>query len=209
MGEVWKARDTRLHREVAIKVLPNALSGDPDRLARFEREAKALASLNHPRIATIYGLEESADGMALVMELVDGDTLKSPLPLAEALRVAVQIAEALEAAHAKGITHRDLKPANVMVTESGIKLLDFGLAKVEVWPETENDETARQTQAGTVMGTAAYMSPEQAQGRRVDARSDIFSFGAVFYELVTGRSPFRGDSLASTLASVSAQGWSP
>jgi serine/threonine-protein kinase len=202
MGEVWKARDTRLHREVAIKVLPNALSRDPDRLARFEREAKALASLNHPRIATIYGLEESAEGMALVMELVDGDTLKSPLPLAEALRVAVQIAEALEAAHAKGITHRDLKPANVMVTDSGIKLLDFGLAKVEVWTESENDETARQTQAGMVMGTAAYMSPEQAQGRRVDARSDIFSFGAVLYELVTGRSAFRGDSLASTLASV-------
>src|SRR5262249_19537866 len=200
MGEVWKARDTRLHREVAIKVLPNALSRDPDRLARFEREAKALASLHHPRIATIYGLEESVDGMALVMELVDGDTLKSPLPLREALRVAVQIAEALEAAHAKGITHRDLKPANVMVTESGIKLLDFGLAKVEVC--TENDETARQTQAGAVIGTAAYMSPEQAQGRRVDARSDIFSFGAVLYELVTGRSAFRGDSMASTLASV-------
>src|SRR5215472_11916245 len=202
MGEVWKARDTRLHREVAIKVLPNALSRDPDRLARFEREAKALASLNHPRIATIYGLEESVDGMALVMELVDGDTLKSPLPLKEALRVAVQIAEALEAAHAKGITHRDLKPANVMLTESGIKLLDFGLAKVEVWTDSENDETARQTQAGMVIGTAAYMSPEQAQGRRVDARSDIFSFGAVLYELVTGRSAFRGDSMASTLASV-------
>ena len=200
MGEVYRARDNRLDREVAIKVLPHALARDPDRLARFEREAKVLASLNHPYIATIYGLEESAQGKALAMELVEGATLKSPVPLAEALRIAIQIAEALEAAHKRGVIHRDLKPANIMVTQSGIKLLDFGLAKVEAGPE--GDETATQTQAGAVLGTAAYMSPEQAQGRQVDARSDIFSLGAVLYELLTGRRAFRGESMASTLASI-------
>jgi eukaryotic-like serine/threonine-protein kinase len=200
MGEVYRAWDTKLDREVAIKVLPSAMARDPDLLARFEREAKVLASLNHRNIAIVYGLEESPDGKALAMELVDGATLQSPLPLPEALRIAVQIAEALEAAHEKGITHRDLKPANIMVTKSGIKLLDFGLAKVEV--RHNDDETAAQTQAGTLLGTAAYMSPEQAQGRSVDARSDIFSFGAVLYELVTGRRAFRGEDMVSTLASI-------
>jgi eukaryotic-like serine/threonine-protein kinase len=200
MGEVYRARDTRLDREVAIKVLPSAMARDPDRLARFEREARVLASLNHPHIATIYGLEESTEGTALAMELVDGCTLKSPLPVAEALRIAGQIAEALEAAHKRGIVHRDLKPANVMVTETGVKLLDFGLAKIDLGPAGE--ETATQTQAGTLLGTACYMSPEQAQGRPVDARSDIFSFGAVLYELVTGNQAFRGESMVGTLASI-------
>jgi len=200
MGEVYRARDTRLDRNVAIKVLPPAFANDPDRLARFEREARVLASLNHPGIATIYGLEELPGCKMLAMELVDGETLKSPLPLPEALRIAVQIAEALEAAHNKGVTHRDLKPANIMVTRSGIKLLDFGLAKLDA--RSQDDETATQTQAGVVLGTACYMSPEQAEGRQVDARSDIFSFGAVLYELVTGRRAFRGESTASTLASI-------
>ena len=200
MGEVYRARDTRLGRDVAIKVLPGELARDPDRLARFEREARLLALLNHPNIATIYGLEESPEGTALAMELVDGATLKSPLPLAEALRLALQIADALEAAHKRGIVHRDLKPANIMVTEAGIKLLDFGLAKLGI--AAESDETATQTQAGVVVGTACYMSPEQAQGWPVDARSDIFSFGAVLYELVTGRRAFRGDSALATLASI-------
>ncbi|MBS1858692.1 MAG: protein kinase [Acidobacteria bacterium] len=200
MGEVYRARDGKLDRDVAIKVLPGGLARDPDRLARFEREAKVLASLNHPSIATIYGLEETPEGMALVMELVGGATLCAPLPLPEALRVAVQILEALDAAHKKGIVHRDLKPANIMVTGSGIKLLDFGLAKVEIG--AAGQETATQTQAGIVLGTACYMSPEQAQGKPVDARSDIFSFGAVLYELVTGRRAFAGDSMATTLAAI-------
>ena len=199
MGEVYRARDTRLGRDVAIKVLPPEVAADPDRMARFEREARVLASLNHPHIATVYGLEESPAGKALVMELVDGDTLKSPLPPAQALRVASQIAMALEAAHERGITHRDLKPANIMVTRMGVKLLDFGLAKVAA----DNEEkTVTQTQAGTIVGTACYMSPEQAQGQAVDARSDIFSFGAVLYELLTGHRAFPGDSLVATLAGV-------
>ncbi len=199
MGEVYRARDTRLERDVAIKVLPGDVASDPDRLARFEREAKVLASIHHPHIATIFGFEESPAGKALVMELVDGETLKCPLPVAEALRLGIQIVTALEAAHERGITHRDLKPANIMVTRAGIKLLDFGLAKA-----TARDEqvTITQTQAGTIVGTASYMSPEQAQGRAVDARSDIFSFGALLYEMLSGRQAFPGDSLASTLVSV-------
>ncbi|MDE3196298.1 MAG: serine/threonine protein kinase, partial [Acidobacteriota bacterium] len=197
MGEVYRARDTRLDRDVAIKVLPAGMADDRDRLARFEREARVLASLNHPNIATIYGLEELPSGKALVMELVDGNTLKSPLPLPEALRAAIQVALALEAAHQRGITHRDLKPANIMVTRSGVKLLDFGLAKVTGCDE----ETVTQTQAGTIVGTACYMSPEQARGLPVDSRSDIFSFGAVLYEMLTGRRAFHGDSLGSVLAS--------
>jgi serine/threonine-protein kinase len=199
MGEVYRARDTRLDRDVAIKVLPGGMASDPGRLARFEREAKVLASINHPHIATIFGLEESPAGKALVMELVDGETLKSPLPVAEALRLAIQIATALEAAHERGITHRDLKPANIMVTRAGIKLLDFGLAK----PATRDEElTVTETESGTIVGTASYMSPEQAQGRAVDARSDIFSFGALLYEMISGLRAFPGDSLASTLVSV-------
>ena len=200
MGEVYRARDTRLDRDVAIKVLPSAVASDPDRLARFEREAKVLASINHPHIATVFGFEQSPAGTALIMEFVDGETLKSPLPIAEALRVAIQIVTALEAAHERGITHRDLKPANIMVTRTGIKLLDFGLAK-----STTRDEqqlTLTQTEVGTIVGTACYMSPEQAQGRAVDVRSDIFSFGALLYEMISGVRAFPSDSLASTLVSV-------
>jgi serine/threonine protein kinase len=199
MGEVYRARDTRLDRDVAIKVLPGAVASDPDRLARFEREARVLASLNHPHIATVFGFEESPAGKALVMELVDGEILKSPLPVAEALRVAIQIATALEAAHERGITHRDLKPANIMVTRAGIKLLDFGLAR-----STAPDEqlSATQTQTETIAGTASCMSPEKAQGRAVDTRSDIFAFGALLYETISGLRAFPGDSLASTLVSV-------
>jgi serine/threonine protein kinase len=189
MGEVYKARDTKLDREVAIKVLPPGLASDPERLARFEREAKVLASLNHPNIAQIYGIEESSTHRALVMELVPGETLKGPLPLSDALRVAGQIAAALQAAHDKGIVHRDLKPANIVITPQGVvKVLDFGLAKLtESAAPTGNPAnsptlTMGATQAGMVMGTAAYMSPEQARGQQdVDRRADIWAFGVVLY----------------------------
>ena len=207
MEEVYKARDTKLDREVAIKVMPAALAGDPERLARFEREAKALASLNHPNIATIYGLEESPEGKAIAMELVDGTTLHSPLPLDEALRIAIQIAEALEAAHEKGITHRDLKPANIMVTGAGlVKVLDFGLAAVgrTTSGQGENSPTfsMAMTEAGMIMGTAAYMSPEQAAGKAVDRRADVWSFGVVLYEMLTGQRMFEGETVSHTLADV-------
>src|ERR1700693_5578575 len=183
MGEVYRGRDTKLDREVAIKVLPHLLANDPERLARFEREAKVLAALNHPNIAQIYGLEQRA----LVMELVPGETLKGPLPLETALNYAKQIAEALEAAHEKGITHRDLKPANIMITPAGVvKVIDFGLAAVtqlsaasEGDPATSPTLTMRATQAGMIMGTAAYMSPEQASGKPVDKRADLLLFGGV------------------------------
>ena len=207
MGEVYRARDTKLDRDVAIKVLPPTLAQDPERLARFEREAKVLAALNHPNIAQIYGLEQRA----LVMELVEGETLKGPLPIETALNYARQIADALEAAHEKGITHRDLKPANIMVTPAGvIKVLDFGLAAVapasDVAPASAGDSptlTMRATQAGMIMGTAAYMSPEQASGKPVDKRADIWSFGVVLYELLTGRQLFgEGETISHTLADV-------
>ena len=207
MGEVYRARDTRLDREAAIKVLPLAFARDPERLARFEREAKALASLNHPNIATIFGLEESPEGKAIVMELVDGAPLRPPLPLDEALRVALQIAEALEAAHDRGITHRDLKPANIMVTAAGqVKVLDFGLAAVaraaSASPEDSPTFTMANTEAGTIMGTAAYMSPEQAAGRSVDRRADVWSFGVVLWEMLTGKRLFAGETVSLTLADV-------
>jgi serine/threonine protein kinase len=182
---VYQARDTKLDRDVAIKVLPAALAQDPERLARFEREAKVLASLNHPNIAQIYGLEQRA----LVMELVEGETLQAPLPIETALHYAKQIADALEAAHEKGITHRDLKPANIMITPAGVvKVLDFGLAAVtqpssahEGDPGNSPTLTMRATQAGMILGTAAYMSPEQASGKPVDKRADIWSFGVVLW----------------------------
>src|ERR1700686_3520678 len=191
MGEVYKARDTKLDREVAIKVLPAALARDPERLARFEREAKVLASLNHPNIAQIYGLEENA----LVMELVAGSTLSVPQPLETALNYAKQIAEALEAAHEKGITHRDLKPGNIMVTPDGVvKVLDFGLAAVtqpsaasEGDPANSPTLTMGATQAGMILGTAGYMSPEHAAGQSVDKRADRWSFGVVLWEMLTGQ----------------------
>src|SRR5579863_1545911 len=195
MGEVYKAHDTKLGRDVAIKVLPEAFAHDPERLARFQREAKMLASLNHPNIATIYGLEHSDGTSYLVMELVSGETLaerikrEGAVPIEEALKIAVQIAEALEAAHEKGIVHRDLKPANVKVTPEGkVKVLDFGLAKAFAGETTDSNPSqsptlsAVATMQGVLLGTAAYMSPEQARGKAVDKRTDIWAFGCVLYE---------------------------
>src|SRR6202166_112722 len=207
MGEVYKARDTKLNREVAIKVLPQVLAQDPERLARFEREAKVLASLNHPNIAHIYGVEESDNVRALVMELVPGEILKGPLPLETALDYARQIAEALEAAHEKGIVHRDLKPGNIRIKPDGtLKVLDFGLAKTGGTPAAPSDQsptvTMHETQAGVILGTAAYMAPEQAKGKPVDKRADIWAFGVVLWEMLTGERMFRGDTTTEVLASV-------
>jgi Tol biopolymer transport system component len=214
MGEVYRARDGKLNRDVAIKVLPAAFAADAERLARFQREAQVLASLNHPQIAAIYGLEKAGDVEALVLELVDGETLaeriaRGPLPVDEALEIAREIADALEAAHEKGIVHRDLKPANVKITPQGkVKVLDFGLAKAAAGDGSSPDATqsptltAAATQAGVVIGTAAYMSPEQARGRSVDKRADIWAFGAVLYEMLTGRKAFEGETVSDTLAAV-------
>src|SRR5690242_6603455 len=209
MGEVYRAKDTKLDREVAIKVLPAALAQDPERLARFEREARVLASLNHPNIAQIYGIEESSSGRALVMELVPGGTLTGTLPLETALNYARQIAEALEAAHDKNIIHRDLKPANIMVTPAGtVKVLDFGLAAVTQPSAASGDPsnsptlTMRATEAGMILGTAGYMAPEQAAGQAVDKRADIWAFGVVLCEMLTGQRLFTGDSVAHILADV-------
>jgi TolB-like protein/tetratricopeptide (TPR) repeat protein len=211
MGEVYKAHDTKLGRDVAIKLLPEAFARDPERLARFQREARMLAALNHPNIAAIYGLEEDAERNYLVMELVPGETLReriareNPVPVEEALAIAKQIAEALEAAHDKSIIHRDLKPANVMVTNEGrVKVLDFGLAK-EAHAANSIDSaltSAGITEVGVVMGTPAYMSPEQIMGRAIDHRTDIFSLGTMLYELATGQSPFQGRSLAELASAI-------
>ena len=216
MGEVWQARDTKLDRDVALKVLPEAFTSDPDRLARFEREAKVLASLNHPNIGHIYGLEEAEGQKALVLELVEGPTLaerikQGPIPIDEALPIAKQIAEALEAAHEQGIIHRDLKPANVKVKDDGtVKVLDFGLAKA-FQPDASDPNlsqsptislTAAATQMGMVIGTAAYMAPEQAKGKVVDKRADVWAFGAVLFEMLTGQKPFTGKDVSDTLAAV-------
>jgi serine/threonine-protein kinase len=214
MGEVYRARDGKLNRDVAIKVLPEAVAEDAERLARFQREAQVLASLNHPHIAAIYGLEKSGNLEALVLELVEGETLAEkiaagPVPIDEALAIARQIADALEAAHERGIVHRDLKPANVKVTPDGrVKVLDFGLAKALTGDASSPDQTrsptltAAATQAGVVIGTAAYMSPEQARGRSVDKRADIWAFGAVLYEMLSGRKAFEGETVSDTLAAV-------
>ena len=216
MGEVYRAIDTKLKRQVAIKILPPSLAADADRLARFQREAEVLASLNHPHIAAIYGLEESGGMTALVMELVEGDDLsqritRGAIPIDEALPIAKQIAEALEAAHEQGIIHRDLKPANIKVRADGtVKVLDFGLAKamepaVGSSPSMSMSPTITtpaMTQAGMILGTAAYMSPEQAKGRAVDKRSDVWAFGCVLYEMCTGRRAFEGDDVSDTLARV-------
>jgi Tol biopolymer transport system component/predicted Ser/Thr protein kinase len=205
MGEVYRARDTKLDRDVAIKVLPAALAQDPERLARFEREAKVLASLNHPNIAQIYGIEERA----LIMELVDGATLQGSLPLETVLDYARQIADALEAAHDKNIIHRDLKPANIMITPAGVvKVLDFGLAAVlsrdreGAEPANSPTLTISPTRAGMILGTAAYMSPEQARGKPVDKRADIWAFGVVLFEMLTGKPLFEGETVSDTLAQV-------
>ncbi len=214
MGEVYLAQDTKLGREVAVKVLPDAFASDPERLARFEREARLLASLNHPRIGAIHGLEEAGEVRFLVLELVRGETLAErlsagALPTEDALSIAHQIAEALEAAHERGVVHRDLKPANVKITDDGqVKVLDFGLAKaLEAQTAAANPSDSptmlhQGTQAGIIIGTAPYMSPEQAKGRHVDKRSDIFSFGCVLYELLAGKQAFSGESASDTLASV-------
>jgi len=210
MGEVYRARDPRLDREVAIKVLPEGFARDPERLARFEREAKVLASLNHPNIAAIYGLEESGGVRYLVLELAPGETLAGPLAVEDALPICRQIVLALEEAHAKGVMHRDLKPDNVRVTSAGkVKVLDFGLAKAFHGDVGGSDPSqsptltaAGRTREGTILGTAAYMSPEQARGRPLDKRTDIFSFGAVLYEVLAGRRAFPGESVSDTLAAV-------
>jgi serine/threonine protein kinase/Tol biopolymer transport system component len=206
MGVVYRAIDTKLGRNVAIKVLPAVFADDADRMTRFQREAEVLASLNHPNIAAIYGVAESEDARGLVMELVDGETLPVGLPLDIALRYAKQMAEALEYAHERGIVHRDLKPANVKVTAEGaVKLLDFGLAKAVEDPGPARGDptlTLGATRVGVILGTAAYMSPEQAGGKPADRRADVWSFGAVFYEMLAGQRAFRGESASDTLANV-------
>src|SRR5262245_25159184 len=210
MGEVYRATDTKLNRDVAIKILPESFASDPDRLARFTREAQVLASLNHPNIAAIYGVEERA----IVMELVDGPTLaeriaQGPIAPEEALPIARQITEALEYAHERGIVHRDLKPANVKVTPEGrVKVLDFGLAKAlaadahAADPMSSPTITMRATVAGMIMGTAGYMSPEQAKGKPVDRRADIWAFGVLLVEMLTGNMMYTGETVSETLASV-------
>ena len=214
MGEVYRAKDSKLGREVALKVLPEAFSRDTDRMARFQREAKVLASLNHTNIATIHGLEDSGNTHALVMELVEGPTLADriragPIPMEEALRIAKQICDALEYAHEHGIVHRDLKPANVKVTaDDAVKVLDFGLAKAIEGDAASADiatsptMSRMATMAGVLLGTAAYMSPEQAKGKPVDRRADIWAFGCVLYEMLTGKMAFSGETVTDTLAAV-------
>ena len=214
MGEVYRARDSKLGREVAIKVLPAAFARDPERLARFQREAKFLASLNHPNIAAIYGLEDSGNTRALIMELVEGATLADrikpgPIPIDEALAIARQICEALEYAHERGVVHRDLKPANIKIApEDSVKVLDFGLAKAvrgEAGAISAGDSptlTEMATRAGVLLGTAAYMSPEQVKGKPVDRRADIWAFGCVLYEMLTGKKAFPADTVTETLAAV-------
>jgi eukaryotic-like serine/threonine-protein kinase len=212
MGDVYRARDSNLHREVALKILPEPFALDPERLARFRREAQVLAALNHPNIAAIYGFEESNGVRGLALEMVEGPTLadhlaRGPIPLDEALAIARQIAEALEGAHEQDIIHRDLKPANIKLRPDGtVKVLDFGLAKaLEPASVMAGDATASptittpaMTQMGMILGTAAYMSPEQAKGRQADKRSDIWAFGAVLYEMLSGQRAFKGDDILPT-----------
>src|SRR5689334_3118246 len=220
MGEVYRARDTKLNRDVAIKVLPEAFAADPDRLARFTREAQTLAALNHPNIAHIHGIEDSAAGQALVMELVEGLDLSALIARdgavapKDSIAIARQIADALEAAHDSGVIHRDLKPANIKVRDDGtVKVLDFGLAKLAdpVGAALQGGPSATQsptittpamTAAGMILGTAAYMSPEQAKGRPADKRSDIWAFGCVLYEMLTGKRAFDGEDVGDTLANI-------
>jgi len=217
MGEVYRAHDTTLGRDVALKILPESFVHDSERLARFKREAQVLASLNHPNIAAIYGFEAVDGVQGLVLELVDGPTLaeriaRGPIPIEDALPIARQIAEALEAAHEQGIIHRDLKPANIKIRADGtVKVLDFGLAKateaasgtpLDVANSPTLTSPAMMTSVGIILGTAAYMSPEQARGRPVDKRADIWAFGCVLFEMMTGRRAFEGDDISTTLAAV-------
>src|SRR5258708_2569285 len=206
MGEVYRAKDTKLKREVALKVLPDSFAGDPERMARFQREARLLASLNHPNIAQIYGVEDRA----LVMELVEGETLSGPLPSDTALNYARQIAEAWESAHERGVIHRDLKPSNVKAPPEGsVKLLDFGLAKAieapsgpSAYPADSPTLTLEASRVGVILGTAAYMPPEQASGKTADRRADIWSVGALLYEMLSGKRAFAGESVSEILATV-------
>src|SRR5262245_20811324 len=211
MGVVFRAHDTKLQRDVALKLLPDHFADDADRLVRFQREAQILASLNHPNIAQIHGLEESDNTRCIVMELVEGETLQDRLklgsiPVDETLRIAVQIVEGLDAAHERGIVHRDLKPANIKVAAGGkIKVLDFGLAAVresEMSPAAASQSPTMLSTPGMIMGTAAYMSPEQARGKTVDKRSDIFSFGCVLYEMLTGREAFGCEDVPDILSRI-------
>ena len=207
MGQVYRARDTRLGRDVAIKVLPDAFTSDPDRLARFEREARTLAALNHPHIAAIYGVEEGTSVRALVLELVEGETLANRiargLNVADALAIARQIIAALDAAHEKGVVHRDLKPRNIMLTTGGsVKVLDFGLAKFPDTHSADLTQSPTATGQGLILGTAAYMSPEQARGQAIDKRTDIWAFGCVLYEMLTGRATFERETLSDTIAAI-------
>jgi len=213
MGVVYRATDTNLKREVPVKVLPESFAADEERLARFQREAELLASLNHPNIAQIHGLEKSDGTSALIMELVQGPTLEDriaqgPIPVDEALNIAMQIAEALEGAHGQGIVHRDLKPANIKLRSDGaVKVLDFGIAKaLEAEALTSEPHaptlTTPATQVGVILGTAAYMSPEQARGTVVDQRADIWAFGCLLYEMLTGQPAFGGEDVPITLARV-------
>ncbi|HET9386256.1 MAG TPA: serine/threonine-protein kinase, partial [Gemmatimonadales bacterium] len=212
MGEVYRARDTKLNRDVALKTLPEHLAADAERRARFEREAQSLAALSHPNIVTIHSVEQADGLLFLTMECVEGQPLsnligKGGLPLTRILAFAIPLADAVSAAHDKGITHRDLKPANVMVTGDGrVKVLDFGLAKLVEFAPAEALATALPTAApsgdGRIVGTVAYMSPEQAEGKRIDARSDIFSLGVLLYEMATGERPFTGETPVSTITSI-------
>jgi non-specific serine/threonine protein kinase len=213
MGAVYAAEDSTLGRKVALKVLPPEMADNPDRLRRFEREAKTVAALNHPNIVTIYSVEEAEGARFITMELVDGESLETKIPtgglhLEEFFQVAIPLADALAAAHARGITHRDLKPANVMLTADGrVKVLDFGLAKLTSSEDSSDDaqteiRTMSLTQEGTVLGTVPYMSPEQVQGLGVDHRTDIFSVGIILYEMATGRRPFQGHTQADLISSI-------
>src|SRR5215813_11763054 len=212
MGEVYKAADTRLNRTVAIKVLPEHFSRDSEMKQRFEREAQTIAGLNHPHICTLYDVGQQDGTEFLVMEYLEGETLadriaRGPLPFDEALQVAIAIADALDKAHGKGVTHRDLKPGNVMLTDSGAKLLDFGLAKLKQQaPSSETPSPAppsgTATTPGTILGTMQYMAPEQLEGKEADARTDIFAFGALVYEMVSGKRAFEGKSKAHLIAAI-------